>query len=422
MLLEDNIVISSHDEEERHREIENYMRWRKVPVLDDGFICLVDVMGRDSDVCQAAKVSYGRDWQFNETALSEKLKKVEPAGPRPELVGLGHLYSRYSIEQIERAKQDLLADERGLIRYLMSHHHGTPFEMCEVKFKVRMPMDCHRQMIRHRTANVNEYSTRYAPAIDSAQTTQPDQWRQQALANKQGSSGTVTEWPAGYFLWPLAEDCCDMLIGYENFDPKLTADYNENHTKWGVFYRKPGETDEDCDPDLKAVFEGMHKAEITPGKYLSMLETELQRRSRDVYEERINHFNVAREQARKDLPLSTYTEYYWKCDLRNIFHFLGLRMDAHAQLEIREYANAMAKIVAPLFPVCWEAFQDFQLNAMMLSGPEIAILAKTLASLAPVAAGALGLETAVQWPAARSRERDEAIAKFRRLGLQYDAG
>ncbi len=122
------------------------LRWHKFPVLDDGFVCLVDVMGDDQSVVQAARVSYG-----------EGTRRV--------------------------------SDDRGLIRYLLRHRHTTPFEMAEIKLLVRVPMDCWRQWIRHRTANVNEYSTRYSLAIDAAQETPPEQWREQATSNRQGRRG-----------------------------------------------------------------------------------------------------------------------------------------------------------------------------------------------------------------------------------------
>src|SRR3954451_11369886 len=124
------------------------LRWKKFPVLDDGFVCLVDVMGDDQAVVQAARVSYGQ-------------------GTRR------------------------VSDDRGLIPYLLRHRHTTPFEMAEVKLLVRVPMDCWRQWIRHRTANVNEYSTRYSLAIDAMQTTPADQWRSQATSNRQGSEGLM---------------------------------------------------------------------------------------------------------------------------------------------------------------------------------------------------------------------------------------
>ena len=232
------------------------------PVLDDGFVRVVDYMGSDQSIVQAARVSYG-----------EGTKKV--------------------------------SEDRGLIRYLMRHRHTTPFEMAEIKLHVRVPMDAWRQWIRHRTANVNEYSTRYSIAIDKAQQTPPDQWRLQSGSNKQGSSG---------------------------------------------FF---GEED---------------------GKKFSEEETELQKQSRQIYEARVEK-GMAREQARKDLPLSTYTEAYWKTDLHNLLHFLSLRMEKHAQKEIRDYANVIGnEITSKWVPFTWEAFVDYRLNGMSLSGSEIGLL------------------------------------------------
>jgi thymidylate synthase (FAD) len=230
-------------------------------VLNDGFVRVVDYMGSDESIVQAARVSYGKG-----------TKK--------------------------------LSEDRGLIRYLLRNQHTTPFEMCEIKLHVRVPMDCWRQWIRHRTANVNEYSTRYSLAIDSTQKTKKNEWRSQSPNNKQGS---------GYFL---NED-----IGGE----------------------------------------------------LSRNEEEIQKQIWNIYEDRISK-GVAREQARKDLPLSTYTEAYWKTDLHNLFHFLKLRMDDHAQFEIRNYANIIGnEIVKKWCPLAWEAFEDYQLSSMKLSKIEIEI-------------------------------------------------
>jgi thymidylate synthase (FAD) len=231
-------------------------------VLDDGFIRVIDYMGSDESIVQAARVSYGKG-----------TKKVH--------------------------------EDRGLIRYLMRHHHTTPFEMCEIKFHVRVPMDCWRQWIRHRMANVNEYSTRYSVAIDSAQTTHEQEWRIQASGNRQGSAG----------------------------------------------------------------FAGNNE-----GKNLSEKERYLQSLAREVYEERLN-MGIAREQARKDLPLSTYTEAYWKVDLHNLLHFLYLRMDPHAQYEIRRYAEIMGhEIVAKWCPAVWEAFMDYRVNSSHLTRLEMEVL------------------------------------------------
>lgn len=285
------------------------LRWKKFQVLNDGFVCLVDCMGDDGSVVQAARVSYG-------------------AGTKR------------------------VSDDRTLIRYLMRHRHTTPFEMAELKFLVRVPMDCWRQWIRHRTASVNEYSTRYSVAIDSTQTTTPDEWRTQAEQNRQGSGA------------PLPAELGQTLS------------------------------------------EDEHHFHVT---------------ARQVYQKRLEA-GVAREQARKDLPLSTYTEAYWKIDLHNLLHFLALRMDAHAQQEIRDYAAAIGEnIVKPLFPIVWEAFEDYRLGGLFLSRLETSVLQQLLARPRPGAFYRLEDFLEVQhetWRSlGRSRERDECRAKFERLGL-----
>jgi thymidylate synthase (FAD) len=283
---------------------------RRFPVLDDGHVVLLDVMGDDGAVVDAARTSMGK-------------------GTRR------------------------VSDDRTLIRYLYRHNHGTPFEMAEIKLHVRVPMDCWRQWIRHRTANVNEYSTRYSEAIDSQQRTNPSQWRLQAATNRQGSTAGDVDWP----------------------DIETMMAHHHDHP--------------------------------TAGTYLSDQEQEFQIKAQQVYEERLR-FGVAKEQARKDLPLSTYTEAVWKCDLRNVLHFLGLRMDSHAQHEIRQYANVIGReIVAKLFPLCWEAFEDYALGAMTLSRLEIEIIRvlKSGASFADVSM------------LKNQREWDEFKAKAIRLGI-----
>ncbi len=278
-------------------------------VLDDGFIRVVDYMGSDQSIVQAARVSYGKG--------------------------------------TKQVRQD-----RGLIRYLMRHKHTTPFEMCEIKFHIRVPMDAWRQWIRHRTANVNEYSTRYSIAIDSAYETEPSMWRKQSKDNKQGSEG---------FL--------DERIGAE----------------------------------------------------LSKQEKEMHRIVREIYQKRVE-LGVAREQARKDLPLSTYTEAYWKIDLHNLLHFLRLRMDSHAQYEIRQYAQIIGnEIVSKWVPLTWEAFNDFQLNTTGFSALEMEIL-KNMLSDNPVAA--LALAENAGWlrkkngKLVKSLERIEFEQKLQKLNLQ----
>ena len=231
-------------------------------VLDDGFVRVVDYMGDDRAIVQAARVSYG-----------DGTKKG--------------------------------SDDGHLIRYLMRHRHTTPFEMCEIKLHVRAPMDVWRQWIRHRTASVNEYSTRYSIAIDAARRLGPEEWRTQSAANRQGSGA------------PLPADV---------------------------------------------------------GAKLSAEEAAFHERARALYLARLDA-GVSREIARKDLPLSTYTEAYWKCNLKNLLHFLSLRMPADAQAEIRAYAETIGReIVARWVPLAWKAFEDYALGAVSLTAPEQGIV------------------------------------------------
>lgn len=280
-----------------------------IKVLDDGFVRVVDYMGSDSSIVQAARVSYG--------------------------VGT------------KRVRED-----KSLIRYLLRHSHTTPFEMCDIKFHVRVPMDIWRQWIRHRTASVNEYSTRYSVAIDSAQKTAANEWRMQSVGNRQGSDGSL-------------------------------------------------------DTDA--------------GTILTAREAELHQLTREVYDQRLE-MGVAREQARKDLPLSTYTEAYWKTNLHNLLHFLALRMDSHAQYEIREFARTIGEeIVAKWCPIAWEAFLDYQVNTTEFSEAELAIVTALIAKDEAGAAGAarkFGLITMKKDGTERvGREALELEPKLTRLGL-----
>ncbi|HEX6791265.1 MAG TPA: FAD-dependent thymidylate synthase, partial [Candidatus Krumholzibacteria bacterium] len=242
-------------------------------------------------------------------------------------------------------------EDRGLIRYLLRHRHTTPFEMCEIKLHVRVPMDAWRQWIRHRSASVNEYSTRYSLAIDAAQMTSAGEWRKQSAGNRQGSAGFIDE-------------------------------------------------------------------EI--GSTFSKQEADLHRQARKLYQERIEA-GVAREQARKDLPLSTYTEAYWKIDLHNLLHFLSLRMDEHSQLEIRNYATVIGEeIVRNWCPITWEAFLDYRMNAMGFSGIETGIVQSIGAGDVN---GARAIAEKHGWlepgknGLKRNREREELEAKLVRLNL-----
>lgn len=239
-------------------------RW-EVKVHDHGLVALVDAMPRlvpegqtaDAAIVQAARVSYGAG-----------TKKV--------------------------------SEDRGLIRYLARHRHTTPFEMVEFKFHCVMPIFVARQWIRHRTANVNEYSARYSVVPDRFYHPTAENVREQSVSNRQGGDTTIDALTAQEYLQYLDEV--------------------EQH------YRQ----------------------------YEQLLEK-----------------GVSRELARIGLPLSVYTEWYWKCDLHNIFHFLSLRMDSHAQKEIRDYATAMFALIQPIVPIACEAFLDYNFEAMRLTRLEI---------------------------------------------------
>jgi thymidylate synthase (FAD) len=282
--------------------IMNSLRWKKYYPLSDknAFICLVDHMGDDASIVQAARVSYGKDI---------------------------HLHDVNDVREIEQEE----SKDRQLIRYLMNHSHSTPFEMVEIKFMVQVPMDCWRQWIRHRTASVNEYSTRYTEALDMQQTTLPGEWRLQATDNKQGSSGFLDEQVGNLITVEEAEDLIQFM-------PKME-----------------------------------YRSTTKGGNILSQEESLFHVAARKLYELRLK-LGIAKEQARKDLPLSTYTRAYWKCDLHNIFNFLRLRMDGHAQLEIRQFANCMFEIVKQICPVACEAFEDYVLNAKKFSRMEMGFL------------------------------------------------
>jgi thymidylate synthase (FAD) len=296
------------------------LQWQKFFPLSDknAFICLVDHMGDDSSIVQAARVSYGKDEQEAKADANCHSCKGTGKGDCPGSV--------CDCKWIKFNPKD-----RQLIRYLMNHSHTTPFEMVEIKFMVQVPMDCWRQWIRHRTANVNEYSTRYTEALDFFQVTQPTEWRLQSSDNKQGSSGYLED--------------------------------NWKGEKGGIPVN-----------ELPRTKRG-HCALDGAATYLSTMEKEFHEQAKQVYQTRLR-LGVAKEQARKDLPLSTYTRAYWKCDLHNIFNFLRLRMDSHAQLEIRSFANCMAEIVKQLCPVAYEAFEDYVLHAKKFSRMEMEVLRK----------------------------------------------
>lgn len=263
------------------------------PVLDHGFVRVIDYMGDDAAIVQAARVSYGKG-----------TKKVR--------------------------------EDRGLIRYLMRHRHSTPFEMCEIKLHCKMPIFVARQWIRHRTANVNEYSARYSVLDREFYMPKPEDLGLQAGGNRQGRGDAVSPARAAHILKLLKDDAEGAYAHYLDF---LGLD-----TEPG-----PEEAGGPARPD-KA---GPVRGERGEG--------------------------LARELARMNLTLNYYTQWYWKIDLHNLLHFLSLRMDPHAQMEIRVYGEAIAGFVKKWVPIAWEAFEDYRLHGTFFSRQELAAIREMLA-------------------------------------------
>lgn len=244
--------------------------YRAHTVLDHGFIRVIDYMGDDSAIVQAARVSYG--------------------------AGTKHVQN-----------------DEGLIRYLMRHWHSTPFEMCEIKLHVKLPVFVARQWIRHRTANVNEYSARYSILDREFYIPEPSQLAAQSTVNNQGRGEVLSGAEAARVLETLKRDAA---TAYDHYEEMLSQDGQQG---------------------------------------------------------------LARELARMNLPMNIYTQWYWKTDLHNLFHFLRLRADAHAQYEIRVYAEAIAACVRDWVPLAFAAFEDYRMGGVTLSSKAIAVLKRRLA-------------------------------------------
>ena len=269
---------------------------REFKVLDHGFVRLVDYMGSDSAIVQAARVSYG-----------EGTKKV--------------------------------SEDRSLLRYLMRQRHTSPFEMVEFKFHVKLPIFVARQWIRHRSASVNEYSGRYSVMKEEFYLPRPEGIRYQSTVNKQGRSEEE-----------VPDETKAKLLDY------LVTSQKEAY-----------------------------------GAYSGYVEE-----------------GLARELARINLPLSLYTEWYWKIDLHNLFHFLRLRMDVHAQKEFREYAKVIAEIVKTVCPTSYEAFMDYSVNSVQFSAVELRAIQDRLADIS------LNQEELVKRGLSR-REAAEFLDKLRKI-------
>lgn len=247
--------------------------YEPVPVLDHGFVRVIDYMGDDSAIVQAARVSYGKG-----------TKKV--------------------------------SDDAGLIKYLLRHRHTTPFEMCEIKYHIKMPIFVARQWIRHRTANVNEYSARYSVLDREFYIPEPEQLGVQSVSNRQGRGDVLQGEEAAHVLEMLKTDAEQT---YEHYVEMLNEDQDGN-----------------------------------------------------VIDE--NRSGLARELARMNLTLNTYTQWYWKTDLHNLLHFLSLRADAHAQYEIRVYAEAMLESLKHWVPITYDAFQQYRVGGASLSASALDVV------------------------------------------------
>jgi thymidylate synthase (FAD) len=252
--------------------------YQPIELLDHGLIRVIDYMGDDNAVVQAARVSYGRG-----------TKKV--------------------------------TEDQGLIHYLMRHRHSTPFEMCEIKFHVKMPIFVARQWIRHRTANVNEYSARYSILDREFYIPAPENLAAQSSVNRQGRGDVLQGAEAQRVLDLLKRDSTQV---YDHYVDML----NENEVGEPVDASRPG---------------------------------------------------LARELARMNLSLNFYTQWYWKIDLHNFMHFLSLRADPHAQYEIRVYADAMIEVLKRWVPLCYEAFVQHRLGAATLSKNALSVVKRRLA-------------------------------------------
>ncbi len=251
--------------------------YQPIEVLDHGFVRVIDYMGDDSSVVQSARVSYGKG-----------TKKI--------------------------------SNDKGLIKYLMRHRHSTPFEMCEIKFHIKLPIFIARQWIRHRTANVNEYSARYSILDKEFYIPSAENLAAQSQINNQGRGDALTDDEASNVIQILKNDAEQTYANYETL-------LNENSSGGVLDEGKSG---------------------------------------------------IARELARMNLTLNTYTQWYWKIDLNNLLHFLALRADDHAQYEIRVYADVMLDLVKKWVPLTYEAFEDYRMGGTELSAKEIHLMKKLL--------------------------------------------
>lgn len=308
---------------------------------------LADVMGGDAR----------REVRVHEhgfIALMDVMPRLVPAGADGRATGDGAIVQAARVSYGQGTKK--INEDRGLIRYLLRHRHTTPFEMVEFKFHVAMPIFVARQWIRHRTASVNEYSGRYSVMPDHFYRPAPHAIRKQSSANKQGGEETFGK---------------DSPPFPASSDKRLTG---------------PDALVVDSTPAAFLAY--LDEAEALYGQYRALAER-----------------GVSRELARIGLPVSVYTQWYWKCDLHNILRFLSLRMDEHAQAEIRDYAMAMHALIEPIVPITMEAWRDYAFESVHLSRLE----AEAIREIAAGGPGTLDTDN--------TREQREWEAKRKALGL-----
>ena len=250
--------------------------YKPLKVLDKGFIRVVDYMGNDSSIVQAARVSYGKGTK----------KKSE---------------------------------DEGLIKYLLRHRHTTPFEMCEIKLHIKLPIFIARQWIRHRTASINEYSARYSILEDEFYIPKKYHLAEQSTSNKQGRGDDIDEKTSKEILKILKEDSFNC---YKSYNWMLNEKNSDNYDK--------------------------------------------------------NRPSLSRELARINLTLNTYTQWYWKIDLHNFMHFVSLRADSHSQFEIREYGKVLLRVLSKWTPLSYKAFLSYRLNSAELSMEALNVIKKML--------------------------------------------
>lgn len=308
-----------------------------IPVLDHGFVGLVDHMGSDADIVSAARVSYG-----------DGTKTVN--------------------------------EDRGLIRYLVSHRHTSPIEMAEVKLHIKMPIFVMRQWVRHRTASLNEYSGRYSVMSDEFYRPTGDALKPQSKTNKQGRDGEFTARERDGVEWLMD---AAYTNAYESYKVLVTAasemqPHERRQSQYDLY---------NPDPDYGFLDE--------------------------------NYQGLSRELSRLVMPVSNYTELYWKQDLHNLLHLIKLRRDSHAQSEIQAYANAVYDLIKPLFPLTIEAWEDYVWNGQHASRMDVELIQHLMGSNGPSVLVLNDMVEMAGGEAAFAKSRGYSLREFREFRVKW---